>query len=76
MTDTPSIRKLGDHTFIGMSSHCAKCGRRESDILSYAPIAQVGDSGISCSGNVTAEELASYQEAYAKRLKIHEMVSV
>lgn len=75
MTEVAS-RQLGDHRFVGMSSYCEKCGRRESDILSYAPIAQVGDAGISCSGNVTPDELLSYQEAYAKRLKIHEMVNI
>jgi hypothetical protein len=74
MTDSPTTRMLGDHRFIGMSAFCDKCGRRESDILSYAPIAKVGDAGISCAGNVTDSELASYRDAYEKRLRTFDMV--
>lgn len=71
MTD----RMVGDHRFVGMSSHCAKCGRSEVDILSYADIAKVDDEGISCTGRLTASELLSLQEARAAQQKIFELVN-
>ncbi len=53
---------------------CTKCGRTLCDILSYADIAKLDDPGISCSGNLTADELVQLKAARAEQLKAFERV--
>ena len=48
---------------------CTKFGRRLCDLLGYADFAKVGDSGISCSGQLTEEELVTLKAARAEQLK-------
>ena len=58
---------VAGHIFEG--SFCGKCGRDLCDVLGYAEIAKIGDSGIACSGQLTEDELRTLQEARAEQLK-------
>ena len=51
------------------NGYCTKCGRLLCDLLAYAEIAKVGDSGISCSGQLTEDELVSLKAARIRQLE-------